>query len=310
MPLQPSSDRYAGGLEERWAAGRASLAPGRIELSGGHRLAYVVAGTDGDVCVLLHGIANTWRFWTGIAAELAATRRVVAFDLPGFGDSELPAGPLTAPAVADILIEAFDRLGIDQAAVCGHSMGGLVALAMAAGHPTRVHHVAVVGGALLGVLGLYEGVGTVVRHPIRTARLASVVAQGAVPTPGWILDRIAGSAALRTLFLSTYLRWPARLPAGPIRDCLVGVGRPGVLRAAAKAGSFDLAATASRVRCPVLVVNGDCDRLSPVAEAQQLGSVLSDARVVVIDGAGHWPMVERPAEVGQVIADFLAHRAG
>ncbi|MGH9224205.1 MAG: alpha/beta fold hydrolase [Acidimicrobiales bacterium] len=306
MPLPRPSDDYGFGLKEGWEAGTAVLRRGRVAVGGGRHVAYVEAGAGGETCLLLHGIANTWRFWTAVAAGLSEGRRVIAFDLPGFGDSDLPAGRLTARTLGDVLVAASDALGVGRAAVCGHSMGGLVALSMATTHPDRIERAVVVGGALLGVLALYDGAATCARHPVRAARFASVVLQGALPTPDWFLDRIATSRALRRLFLGTYLRWPARLPPGPLRDCMVGLGRPGVLRAAANAGRFDLPATVAATHCPVLLVNGDHDRLSPLEDAERLATLLPAGRLAILENTGHWPMIERPAELIHLVGDFLA----
>lgn len=298
------ADGYGTGLAEAWREGRDALAPKELVLDG-RRITYVECGTGEPACILLHGIANTWRFWTAVAPALAAGRRVVALDLPGFGGSDPLDGDLTAPAAASAVIEACDALGIGHLSVVGHSMGALVALAMATARPERVVRVVVVGGALLGVLDLYASARHVVRHPLRALRLVSVVVQGAFPAPGWLLDEVARWRALRYLTLRPYLRWPGRLASEPLRDCLEGVGRPAVLAAARNAGRFDLAGAAHQVAGPVLVINGDGDRLSPPSDALRLSGLFDDGRLELVAGAAHWPMIERHQQVARLIADFL-----
>src|SRR5687767_12040642 len=85
--------RVADWREICWAdhAGQASIA--------GRRVAYVSLGTGEPACVLVHGLASSWQWWLPTIPALAARRRVVALDLPGFGGSEMPARPLS-PGVA------------------------------------------------------------------------------------------------------------------------------------------------------------------------------------------------------------------
>lgn len=299
----PEQD-YGAEVEERWEAGARLLRAGSVMIDG-RRLAYVEAGAGESTCVLLHGIGNTWRFWTAVVAELAQGRRVVAFDLPGFGGSDPPPGPLDAEGVGRVLFAGCTSLGIGRAAWCGHSMGALVALACARQEPERVDRVAVVGGALVTVLGFYSRPRSVLAHPLRAATYAASIVSGALPAPAFALDAVAGRAALRAVVLAPYLRHPGRLPAASIRSCLEGVGGAGVLRAAANTGDFDLEATARAVRQRVLVVNGDRDRFVSLGDVEQLARWLPQPSVAVIDDAGHWPMIERPAVLAPMLDRFL-----
>lgn len=298
------AQEYGAELAERWLAGEAALRPGSVVVDG-RRLAYVEAGHGGQPCVLLHGIGNTWRFWTAVLSELAQGRRVVAFDLPGFGESDQPAGRLDAGSVVSMLLGGCTELGIERANWCGHSLGGLVALAGARQAPERVDRVVVVGGALATILRLYARPAMLLAHPARAAIYGSSVVSAAVPAPARLLDLIAGSPALRAAVLWPYVRHPARLPPRPVRACLVGVGSRGVLRAAANTGAFDLEATARAVTQPVLLLNGAADRFSSPADVSQMERWLARPTVAVVDDAGHWPMVERPAEVAPLIDHFL-----
>lgn len=295
---------YGAELDERWRAGERILQRATVTV-GRRTLAYVATGQGDRPCVLLHGIGNTWRFWTAVLPDLAKGRRVIAFDVPGFGDSDPPPGRFDADSVADVLLAGCALLGIDRASWCGHSLGALVALTSARRAPDRVDRVAVIGGALATILRFYAQPASILAHPLTAATYACSVMSGAVPVPGRVLDAIARSTTLRSLVLAPYLRHPAGLPAGPIRACLEGVGRRGVLRAALNAGDFNLEHTAKAVAQPVLLVNGDADRLSLVGDVDRLAGWLPHPAVEVLEDTGHWPMIERPAVVGPLLDVFL-----
>lgn len=298
------NQKYGAELDERWRAGERLVRRGSVTV-GGRTLAYVEAGSGDRPCVLLHGIGNTWRFWTAVLPDLAQGRRVVAFDVPGFGDSDPPPGRFDADSVADVLLAGCALLGIDRASWCGHSLGALVALTSARRAPDRVDRVAVVGGALATILRFYAQPASILAHPLTAATYACSVVSGAVPAPARVLDAISRSTTMRSLVLAPYMRHPAALPAAPIRACLEGVGSRGVLRAAANAGNFNLERTARAVTQPVLLVNGDADRFSLLTDVDQLAAWLPQPAVEVLADTGHWPMIERPAVVGPLLGGFL-----
>lgn len=236
------------------------------------------------------------------------TRRVLAVDLPGFGASQMTDGPLTAATVARAILDLCEELGITRMAVCGHSMGGLAALQMAAGHPGRVDKVILVGAALISVTDLYRGPLGPLRQPRLAATYALAVLTAALPTPSWVLDAIAGSKLGRKVFLGRYVRHPSALSTPLLRQALLGVGRPGVLAAALNRDRFDLRAVGRQARVPVLLVNGEQDRLSPVREVELLAEDMEEVEVVILGDTGHWPMLERPQVFNQVLEDFLDRR--
>src|SRR5262245_41530830 len=103
---------------------------------GAHELAYDVRG-EGPVLLLLHAFPFDRRIWTDNAASFSAQLRVVSFDFPGAGESPLSGAPSIAD-LADDAVALLDGLGMPMATVCGLSMGGYVALAMAERHPARL----------------------------------------------------------------------------------------------------------------------------------------------------------------------------
>src|SRR6266704_1528325 len=114
---------------------------------GGRKISYAGAGQDGDVILLVHGYGGDRNSWLFLQEPLAARHRVYALDLPGHGTSakdvgDGPAGPAgpagTVSVLADAVTGVLDALGAERAHLVGHSMGGAVALAVAARDPGRI----------------------------------------------------------------------------------------------------------------------------------------------------------------------------
>ncbi len=130
------ADLGAIGPDELWAP----LAVQHLEVDGVD-VAFVDSFTQSDEppIVLIHGLSSYTGFWEYQIPHLAKTRRVVALDLPGYGASGRPDAPFTPPWYADIVAAWMTEIGIEQADVMGHSMGGQVAMTLALDHPQRVN---------------------------------------------------------------------------------------------------------------------------------------------------------------------------
>ncbi|MGE0724781.1 MAG: alpha/beta fold hydrolase [Alphaproteobacteria bacterium] len=231
----------------------------------------------GEVVVLLHGAGMDHTVWQLQTRWLAHHgRSVLAVDLPGHGASEGP--PLgSIEALARWTIALLDAAGVARAALAGHSMGALVALAAAAAAPARVRAL-----ALLGVTPEMPV------HP----------------------DMLAAARAGDPLAADLMCAWGfgARAQLGGHRApglWMVAGGRRLIGRADPAALAADLAAcdawkgsdaAAGAVRAPTLLILGADDRMTPASRAKPLAAAIAGARTTVIAGAGHMMMVERPDE--------------
>src|SRR4051794_1180238 len=115
----------------------------------GHRRAYVRAGS-GPALLLLHGIGNSCQTWAGVIDRLAESHTVIAPDLLGHGESDKPRGDYSIAAYANGMRDLLSVLGIEQATVVGHSLGGGIALQFAYQFPERCQRLALVGSGGLG----------------------------------------------------------------------------------------------------------------------------------------------------------------
>jgi pimeloyl-ACP methyl ester carboxylesterase len=124
----------------------------RTVTAGRHRLSYLAAGPqDGAAVVLLHGLASDATTWDRAIEPLAGQGlRVVAVDLLGHGASDKPAEGYLLPDFADSLAKFFEAAGIVDATVCGHSLGGAIAVTFAYHHPDLVSRLVLVSAGGLG----------------------------------------------------------------------------------------------------------------------------------------------------------------
>jgi pimeloyl-ACP methyl ester carboxylesterase len=230
---------------------------GRFIEVDGVRLHYVEAGR-GTPVVLLHGNGTRAEDFrgSGVLDRLAVAHRVIAFDRPGYGFSERPRNrPWPPQRQADLLIRAFDRLGIEQPVVVGHSWGTLVALALALDHPQRVR-------GLVLLSGYY--------YPTMRPDVV-LFAAPAIPVLGDIM-RYTVSPLLGKLMMPLLLRQmfaPSPVPesfrtAVPTSLML----RPWQLRASAEEAALMVPAAASlrrrydELRIPVRLIAGADDRVA------------------------------------------------
>jgi pimeloyl-ACP methyl ester carboxylesterase len=263
--------------------------PGSYVDVQGSRVHYVEAGR-GDPVVLIHGIfASTFSFRHTIP-ELAQQHRVVAFDLRGFGYTDMPEdADYSLSAQAQLVHDAMARLGIERAAVVGHSMGGDVAMRLALRYPDSVSRLVLVD--------------SVTHHEMSHRRSPRLVRP--------LLPLIAG-LSLNTRSVRRGILSAVHDPAHVTDDVVAGYELPmrvkGRLRAFARLLAHrerDLPVEPERITQPALVLWGEHDRWIPVEHGEELAQRLPNARFVVVRSAGHLPLEEQPADVNKMLVDFL-----
>jgi pimeloyl-ACP methyl ester carboxylesterase len=138
----------------------------QLDVGGGVTLSTTDDG-EGPAILFVHGLGCDSTDWLSQLARFRATRRVIAIDLRGHGRSSVPEGPYDPPTFVADLAAVLGHLGVDSCVVVGHSLGGLIAAALAIEHPERV-------GAVIAIdppwgpvesRGLYESLGAVVGQP-------------------------------------------------------------------------------------------------------------------------------------------------
>jgi pimeloyl-ACP methyl ester carboxylesterase len=254
----------------------------------------------GAPLLLIHGWMMSHWYFRPVLDVLGAEREIFAIDLPGFGESDRPAPSrfaYDAVSFAEIVDGVMGALSLARADVLGHSMGGGVAITLAARHPERVQRLVAV------TPGLY-------RVPVpRLVRLALLPTVGA-----WLMraGTIRSEFARSTRALS--VRDGRCLDEEWIDYYWSRVNRAGGHDAAHRcllnmASASDDNSDPGRVRAPTLIVWGDEDRLVPIAHGRRLAQVIPGARFDVVPACGHMPFIERPEEFLRVVRPFLAAAA-
>jgi pimeloyl-ACP methyl ester carboxylesterase len=252
--------------------------------------------------LLLHGyLASHWQFRHIVPDLVAAGREVIAFDWPGFGESDRPDAAeyrYDAAAFLATLVGVLDALGLEKVDVLGHSMGAGIALYAAARRPERIDRLVAIDPLCYDWTVPLEG------------RLALA------PYVGLSLFRAVSTRALvrRTMKRYTY-RDPAIVTEDWVDYVWERMNRPGGMEAAVAAMRLvaepkPIARTVRAVRSPTMIVWGEDDRLFPASHASRLQSDVSGSEVKLIPACGHSPPEERPRELCEVVLPFLGERDG
>ena len=261
--------------------------------AGGRKVSYAGAGDSGDVVLLVHGYGGDRNSWLFLQEPLAARHRVYALDLPGHGTSAKDVGDGSVDLLADAVLGVLDAVGSDRAHLVGHSLGGAVVLAAAA------------------------------RSPGRIASLTLFAPAGFGPSisAGYVRGFAAAQTRRELKPLVGQLFADEQLVTRQVVDDLLAYKRLDGVDAALAAlaetlldGDEQRIDSAAAVRAlggvvPVTVVWGGADRIIPAEQASSVAAVAPGAAVRVIDGAGHMPHMERPAEAQAAVEETIA-RAG
>jgi 3-oxoadipate enol-lactonase len=256
-------------------------------------LAHEVAGAGPAVLLVHAGIADR-RMWDGQVGPLAeAGWRVIRPDLPGFGETPRPDGPV---ATWTLLRDLLDHLGVGRAAVVGSSLGGRAAVDLALAGPERVAALVLVGPSLAG-------------HRFAEAALHELWDRSETA-----LERGDHAEAAR-VEVDTWVVGVGRGPEAV--DASVRRRVEEMLLAAYAHGEADLedldppaAGRLAEVAAPTLVVVGDHDRPDIQAMAGALAGGIPEARRAVLPGTAHLPNLEQPAAFNRLVLEFLAGAAG
>jgi len=249
-------------------------------------LAAPLAGQPGPVPVLfLHPVNTAGRVWEDVVAALGPGRTCLLPDLRGHGSSVL-RGPFTVEGYAADALAVLDALGVERAHVVGGSLGGTIAVALAAAAPERVVSIAAFG-SLLSMPVSKEDLETVAQtiRTLGTRGYFEEIAPGTL-SPARRSDRELLS---RIVTMST--------GAGRTPEMVTGI----LLNAL----QCDVTAAAEDVRCRSLIVTGEHDAWCTPEVGQAMAKALSTDHMVLA-GVGHLPMVEEPARVATLLADHFA----
>jgi pimeloyl-ACP methyl ester carboxylesterase len=260
----------------------------------GVRLRVVEAG-DGPVVVLLHGLFMDHRTWDAIVGDLSREFRVVAPDLPGFGDSEKPPAnkfPYDVDSFAEVVADLYAGLDLGRAAVVGHALGGAIAIALAARHPELVSRLVLVDSMCF-------------EAPLDLRmRIALLPFVG-----GFVLKQLWSRGTFRGLFRDAVLSGGNDALVEKVDryyDAFNGPASRGSALATLRAthDTRAIVAQTARIDAPTLVVWGRNDRSLPPRLGRRLAHEIRGAGFELLDAA-HAPHEELPDQFSSLLLRFL-----
>ena len=256
---------------------------GRVATSAGYSIGYAEAGRgEATPVVFLHGVGSDKSVWRPQLDHFGSERRAVAFDYPGYGDSDPAPEGATRDDYAAAILSAMTELGIDRAHVCGLSLGGVVAIAM--------HHAA--------------------EDRCKSLILADTFA--AHPDGRAIFERSRDALAAGNLRHLAESRVDVLLaqPAVPIVrrevvDTMAAIAPAAYLIGAEAVWLADQRERAAEVRVPTLVLCGAEDRVTPPALSRELAKLIPGSRSELIERSGHLTNFEQPDAFNTLVRAFI-----
>lgn len=237
---------------------------------------------QGPPVLLLHGWGASVDLFESTIAGLAPRYTLIAPDFPGFGRTPAPPSGWSVGDYTAWTISLLDELDIGSCAVVGHSFGGRVAIKLAAEWPERV-----TGLVLADAAGI---------KPKRT--IAESIAVRKFKTLRRLSTSRVVPPSLRTQLGERVARAGSpdyRAAAGTVRDSFVRIVNE------------DLTPVLARIMAPTLLIWGEQDRDTPVADARVMERLIPDAGLVIFPGSGHYAYLEQPARFCHIVNTFLTN---
>lgn len=265
----------------------------------GLRVHVKIQGEGEPVFFLLHGFGASLYSWNAVMPALADYGTVIAFDRPAFGLTERPLtwqgrSPYSPEAQVELVSGLMDHFGVEKAVLVGNSAGGTIAMETALAYPERIEALILVDAAV------YTGGGA-------PPWLRPLFATPQMRRLGPLFVRQIQKQGMELLRLAWHD--PSRIPAETIalyqKPLKVENWDKALWELALASRQSDLSDRLSEFQMPCLVITGDDDRIVPTAESVRLARELPNARLAVIENAGHVPHEEQPEAFLEAVADFL-----
>jgi 3-oxoadipate enol-lactonase len=263
-----------------------------MRISVGDRELNVVEAGQGPPLFLVHGLGLSAAWWDDQIRHFAAKWRVLALDLPGFGDSSPAPYPAAAvDAVVDDLEGCRRRLGLERVFAMGHSLGGMVLLKYAATFPDALQAMVLAG---------------------TSARFASDTGRKMLEARIAVLERegVAGMIAKTFDYTAASHFAPGFVERHPdvldrVRRQFEKVDADAYVRLSRSIMKFDVVDQLGRIRCPTLIMVGEHDNRCPIDDAVLLNTRIGPSWLKIMPDAGHSPMVEAPEAFNHTAERFL-----
>jgi pimeloyl-ACP methyl ester carboxylesterase len=260
---------------------------------------YVEIG-EGPPLVLIHGLGGCWENWLENIPQLSRSHRVIALDLPGFGDSPMPGWEVTIPAYGSLVNAFCGALETGPVPLVGNSMGGFIAAEVTVSEPASVQKLVLVSAAGVSHARMR-------REPAETV---GRMTRAAAPLALRYQERALRRPRLRNRMVRQLFFRPRELPRELIWEIVQGgMHAPGLVAAIRALAGYDFLDRLDDVAIPTLVVWGRNDLIVPASDGVEYARRIGGAELEVFDRCGHLPMAEHPVRFNRLLERFLAEKS-
>lgn len=248
-------------------------------------ISYSLTGDpDRPGLLLLHSLGAGSAMWADQLPDLAAIRRIITPDLPGHGGSGAQQGAYTLEDLCLDVLDVVDASGVDRFDVCGISLGGQMAIWLAANHPDRVSRLIACNTALR--------VGT---HELWEERIRAVREGG--------MEGIREPVVARFITGDLFERRPDAYKL--VHEMFGSIDPTGYAGCCAALRDCDLTETASRIACPTLLIGGSEDISTPPDRTAAIRDRIPGSQMAIIEHAAHLSNIDQPSAFNRTVVDFL-----
>lgn len=279
---------------------RKKIQEAEVESNLGNTPVHYVTLGEGPPLLLVHGLGGSWRNWLENIPYLAQSHTVHALDLPGFGTSPNPPGPITIAGFGEAVVNFADRLNLgSDTALIGHSMGGFIASEAVITNPGRFSSLTLVSAAGITFAGM--------KRVDKTAR--ELLLRVGLPIFNRRVEANLGRKRLRAASFAGVIAHPSRIDRRILWELgYYGISAPALIESAKALVSYDTRERLPEIEIPTLIVWGRRDRLVPVGAAYSYNRRIAGSRLHIIEDTGHMVQLERPKRFNQTVEQFVSAR--
>ena len=239
---------------------------------------------DGLPLILVNSLGTDLRIWEDVLPYFGAQFRVLTYDKRGHGLSDAPAGPYSLDDHLADLLALARHAQLERFAICGISVGGMIAMRIASTYPRKIRALILCDtAALVGTADFWN------------ERIAAVEAGGMAAISETVMARWV-SPGYRTSRPADYVGWRNMLERCPV---------PGYVGTCATVRDADLRQELPRINSSTLVITGEHDVTTPPKLGRELAGSIRGARFELIENAGHVPAIEQPAALAHLIRNYF-----
>lgn len=259
---------------------------------------------DAHNYLFIHGLGGSLEQWSKIMRRVGRESHAIAVDVPGFGQSRTLRGRFDVESSVEELRHFCGQNDVRSCVLVSHSIGCVIAARLATLEPDRFTRLVMVSGALVRASEMAQHPSQMVSKPRLGGLVATQFLAGMFPIPGWLLRTMARSPNFRSMALWPFVAHPRALAPAALIETLTGTGSFAVARILLTAKSIRYREILGGVPQPIDLVVGNKDRLINGDDLSMLQEIVRLRSTHTIEDCGHWPWVETPGQLTQILVDL------